>query len=511
MMAAANFTGTNPAVKRLALPATLVLFVLICGGWSLWEPFGRDQGIHATIAAALLDGQTTYSDVYNIKPPATTAVHALSQLLFGHAVSAIRALDLVLLAATVLVFWRVLTHLGFSREAAFLAAAGVVTLYFTRSFWSRAQTDGWAAFLMVWSVWLLLLGWQRDRRVFFWLSGGVLAVAFLLKYTVAALGILIFLPLIVPGQRFRAKDFLAFVFGGLAILLAVVGLMAGAGALPGFIEIQTFTLGYATGLRLTFVGMLNELLRLAAGNLIKTALILAGLIALIAALPRRALWPWLLGLWIVCGSLSYFLQGKGFAYHAWPMLLPLAACMAPAAEAVLDRLHGTTRALFVGLVLVLFTVPSGIAVTSWGLVAEGRTDEFGRSHGGSDFNIDDNRAAAAFLNKALGEDETLFLWGYETELYFRTGTIPVHRFPYSWPFRVAAGGSRYQEELMERLRAAPPDVFVVEHGDAMPHVTGNPNDSRQELANFPDLANFIAAGYAKFGETPRFEYYRRHP
>ncbi|MDJ0637918.1 MAG: glycosyltransferase family 39 protein [Paracoccaceae bacterium] len=511
MMSATNFTGTDPAVKRLALPVALVLFVLVCGGWSLWEPFGRDQGIHATIAAALLDGQTTYSDVYNIKPPATTAVHALSQLLFGHAVSAIRALDLVFLAATVLVFWRILIHLGFSREAAFLAAAGVVTLYFTRSFWSRAQTDGWAAFLMVWSVWLLLLGWQRDRRVFFWLSGAVLAMAFLLKYTVATLGILIFLPLLVPGQLFRVQDFFALVFGGLAMLVAVLGLMAGTGALAGFIEIQTFTLGYATGLRLTFVGMLNELLRLAAGNVVEASLILVGLLALIVALPRRALWPWLLGLWVICGSLSYFLQGKGFAYHAWPMLLPLAACIAPASEAILSRLQRTTRILFIGLVLVFFAVPSGIAFTSWGLVAEGRTDEFGRSHGGSDFNVDDNRTAAAFLNNALGDDETLFLWGYETELYFRTKTNPVHRFPYSWPFRVASGGSGYQDELMDRLRAAPPDVLVVEHGDAVPHVTGNPNDSRAELANFPKLADFIAAGYAKFGETPRFEYYRRRP
>ncbi|WP_295530185.1 hypothetical protein [uncultured Thioclava sp.] len=79
-----------------------LIIVPLIGAYSLLEPFGRDQGIHATIAYALDNGLVTYRDVFNIKPPLTTAVHWLSQVLFGHSMMAIRELDLIFATLTAL-------------------------------------------------------------------------------------------------------------------------------------------------------------------------------------------------------------------------------------------------------------------------------------------------------------------------------------------------------------------------------------------------------------------------
>ena len=55
------------------------LGVLVLGAYTAFEPFGRDQGIHSPIAYAWGEGLTPYRDVFNIKPPMTTAMHRLNQ------------------------------------------------------------------------------------------------------------------------------------------------------------------------------------------------------------------------------------------------------------------------------------------------------------------------------------------------------------------------------------------------------------------------------------------------
>ena len=126
----------------------------------------------------------------------------------------------------------------------------------------------------------------------------------------------------------------------------------------------------------------------------------------------------------------------------------------------------------------------------------------------TDFSVSANREAIAFLQAELDEDDTMFLWGFETLLYFETKRTPQHRYAYSWPFLVTYYDGRHDEDLLSRLNDTPPDVFVVQHEDLTIWVTGREIDSRGALNEIPGLSEFLYGNYSKIGESPRFEYYR---
>jgi len=118
-------------------------FTILLGSVSLILPFGRDQGIHAFIADSVLHGAVPYKDIYNIKPPMTTVVHAAALLLFGHSMTSIRILDLIL---TILISLGIFafTVKAFKQPwMALFAALLFPYQYFQVDFWNTAKpTDG---------------------------------------------------------------------------------------------------------------------------------------------------------------------------------------------------------------------------------------------------------------------------------------------------------------------------------------------------------------------------------
>jgi len=265
-----------------------LVVVPLIGAYTLLEPFGRDQGIHATIAYALDNGLVTYRDVFNIKPPLTTAVHWLSQVLFGHSMMAIRVLDMIFAALTALALVEIGRLLRRGLVFGFAAPAGFALMYYSYGFWEHAQTDGWAGFLVVPALWLMLLGWQCPRGAErLWLmagSGVALGLAFGLKYTIGGAGALIFAPLMAgllgqTGSRFLMRDLMACVLGGLAVLALIVIVMAAFGALDPFLEIQSFLAGYVGYAPEHRPTLLREFLLIGMPSSYLIAAVAAGLVA----------------------------------------------------------------------------------------------------------------------------------------------------------------------------------------------------------------------------------------
>lgn len=497
--------------RALIAYAAILLGVLILGVWTIWEPFARDQGIHATIAFALREGLTTYSDVYNIKPPMTTGVHWLSQVLFGHSEAAIRLFDLVAVGVTGIALCALLRRFGNSYMASVLAVISFLAVYYSQSFWTRSQTDGWAGFLLVFALLAMVVGWQQRRAGWFAVAGAALGVAFALKYTIAGIGLAIFVSLIVPGYRWRWIDFVLFVAGGLGTLAVIAAVLANAGALPDFLEIQAFTLNYAVGFRATPQQMLSGVLTPMSSSPIALGASLIGIVMVILLAARRTTSAMLILVWLVASGLSYWSQGKGFPYHALPLIIAICAASALFWERLCQFLSamqfGRIASIAIALIIIALSVP---LLRTVDMLRGGEPTQFTsqREMEWSDFSVSANREAAVFLNAELKQGETLFLWGYETLLYFNTKRVPQHRYPYSWPFLVTFGDQRYADDLLARLNAAPPDVLVVENGDATGWVTGQDMDSREALPGVPGLQSFLE-GYTKIGETPRYEYYRR--
>ncbi|MBD3679071.1 MAG: glycosyltransferase family 39 protein [Rhodobacteraceae bacterium] len=503
-------------------PLAVLAGTLILGLWTLWEPFSRDQGIHAAIALGLTEGLMPYRDIYNIKPPMTTMMHALSQILFGPNPMAIRALDLIVFALTALGLHRVTLKLGGSGIAAVLAGLMLGVLYYMMTYWEHAQTDGWAGFLLVGVVLTLLRGWETGKTRWFALAGALLAMGFAFKYTVAGAGLLIFAPLAAPlGRGFRWRDFGAFVAGGLAFLAVVTLWLGLTGALGPYLDIQRFVLGYVG---IDLVGDDSQIIRvfkIFSRDRTAAWLLVLGLVGLLLALrglPRYA--PAITGIWLGAGLLSGFAQGKGFSYHFLPALPPLALLaglglshLAQWASRNLSMIQRKSAAAMAVLAVSLMLPMPQRSVDS--IIAQAQsvslTPIWATDFVTPDYNAIAIRSVSARLDQIRAEDETFFLWGYATGLYLLQNQPPLHRFPYSWPFSVPHHDGRYTPDLLARLQTAPPDLFLVEFRDATEWATGHNRDSRAVLEDYPEIQTFLTTGYRLEETMPRFEIWRRLP
>ena len=101
------------------------------------------------------------------------------------------------------------------------------------------------------------------------------------------------------------------------------------------------------------------------------------------------------------------------------------------------------------------------------------------------------------------------MWDHLTGLYFLAGKVPVSRFIYSWPLVVNFHDGKYTVELMKGLTKSRPDIFVVQSGDATPHVTGEDRDSAQMLAAFPMLERFLKENYTSVQKVGRYSFYKK--
>lgn len=505
--------------------AAAILPVLF-GAFSLFEPYGRDQGIHATIAFALQEGFDTYRDVYNIKPPMTTVTHWLALELFGHSYQAIRILDLMMVSAGMAALAAAILRLGGSSVLAIGASLGFSALFYTLGFWEHAQTDEWAGLFVLFATLCLALGWQepvgRARCGLMFLAGTLMGVAFCYKYTIGTVGLLVFAPLLVPRGpvRFNWRDLFWLVIGGLGVLALVGMVLAATNTLAPFLEIQNYIRGYLeysnAAMRIV-VRSLRMVWDMSPGNAI---LLWVGGVAFIVSAARN--WSLLHAVTLILllsGVISAVAQGKGITYHYIPAYIAYGMVMGWAVEAIYSVL--TSRlgtqwqkslvliALVLGMGLTSSTLRTNTYQTLGIIVGRVQPRDIAMTHmGAGDFSWTETQLFSEQFSEIRQADETFFLWGYETALYFLQEQPPLHRYPYAWPFVVTFYDGRYTADLMERLEAAPPDYIVLQKKDATPWVTDNPKDSREALEEHPQMHAFVMEGYQQILETARFDLWK---
>lgn len=509
----------NSSQKWLWAWVIAILVVPITGFQSLLEPFGRDQGIHATIAYALSKGLLTYSDVYNIKPPLTTAAHWVSQALFGHSMMSIRILDMCAVAAVAVGLVEVVRRAGYDILFGVAAPVAFTIIYYSYDYWTHSQTDGWAGFLVVGAVISMQSGWAKtagpSRHVRMFLAGLILGLAFSFKYTIGGTGLLIFAPLL-ARQKFYWSDFFFCVLGGALVLAVIVGVLMLAGAFLSFLEIQSYISGY-----LSYDSVLPSFwaeIRLPgiAFDTVFYAVVL-GFVVLVTSVKRgrSPLLPASCILWVFSAWLSGNVQGKGFFYHYLP-LVPVYGLLASAS--VYGLAQCVQRRSIQWLIVVTLIAAGWISSPAWdasraGLAAIRTSDPISNVRasvdGGGDYGIDDAVAFADLLRARRNPDDGLFVWGYETVLYFLVEEPPRYRYPYAWPFVVDFYDDRYTHDLLERLQAAPPRHFVVQKNDATPWVTGRPESSAEVLLEISPLKSFLEDGYSLVLSTARFDLFER--
>lgn len=507
--------------------AVIVLSVFVIGFPSLYLPFGRDQGIHAFIAELAGDGLVIYRDVFNIKPPMTTVIHWLAQVLFGETTRAIRIMDLVFVGATAAMLQILVQRHLHSVWFGIVSAIAFAVLHYSNSYWHTAQTDGWCNAFVVAAV--LLYSYSLDttsarrRTLLLCLAGFSVGLSFWLKYTSAV--VLVLFPVVHLLYRRNSRRIL---FDGSAVTTGLVTCVAAVllilyvqGALIPFLDIQNFIRSYV-GMSQPLAVLLTSPKHALQGAIAVAFLAAIGVYACFAAIliRRRVVESYALLTWLFLGLVAALAQGKGFVYHLLALYPSVAVATAVGASVLLSPLrHYGKRRLEVFTILVLCCV---FVVFSWVrgsyrdiLPVASAGDNALRSYWTRakftkpDFSTVDNLALVDYLKQETLPCDTVFIWGYEPGVYFMSQRRPVTRFIYNYPMFTSFYRQSYRDELMTGLTANPPAVFVVQHEDRTPHVSAHNHDSAEILATFDDLRKFVENRYRPDASVGRFDVYFR--
>ncbi len=512
---------------------------------SSYATLGRDQGIFQYVAWAIGKGEIAYRDVRDVNGPLVPLLHLVMQSLGGTDERTFRILDLAFSALAFAFVGACLVDLDEDDERAPLleraswALAAVFALgaqYLAYGYWDTAQRESFFDWFVLVGVSAGITGQRAlaqvargaraEGRAFAWLalSGAASATTVLGKPTYALFAVAQMIALVLDTVPIRIGRRLApFVVG------AVVGL-----AVPfAFLVLRGDVAAWA---RITFsdvpamyrfiwprpIAHLFEMGGYAKtiGLALAATVSIVGLVA-IRLLPRRAL---ALGLVPLFGFASVVAQAKGFPYH----FHPVSAGTTVAFLAVLRMLASSEAATKVGLgkaasaVALLVAIALGVrARASLGAMPwpafEGprESDAHLAPYVRIDFFPIELRRAAELVQRITREDDRVQTYGMDAYVLFLARRLSATPYIYAYDLNVDAalagasvfGGApptpaerariqamrdEHERDMLERLEAKPPAVFMFL--DRSPLMA-----SADALADFqahcPETAAWVLAHY----------------
>lgn len=515
-------------IGRIALIATLALAPLL-----VTFGYGRDQGIYDAVARITLDGGMPYRDAFDFKPPGIFVVYALSRALFGGAWWGIRLCELASLTISIAsMVWLSKRWWG-EKNIGYIAGFFLTLITIQLDFWHTGQPESFGGMLVLLALCLASTSRPSAKQ---WLAVGVLCgAAGLLKPPLAGCGAVIAW-FGAAEQRKHATGWVSalapvgwVLSGGVAVTATCLAWFAARGALdPLITTLFKFAPHYT---KLSWHGHSFWTLFAAASRMWLTeySSLLSwglGLLVLSGLWHRPKSKPLLLLAVVAIQLVGIALQAKFFPYHyagLWPMTAMLAALGWWRALTWCNERSIAFSALL-GLAFVFaFQFQSAtkhLPQTWWQrakrryrLIAGGLRDTATIDELASVADVDSrqNRQLARDINRLIGQEKYIYIFGFEPVVYALSNNRSSSRFIYNVPQRAPWSARFAQDELMLELKTKEPEVIVVAHGDAMPHVTGNITSSYDIMrTSFPALRRLLENKYRHAKRSGDFEIFVRN-
>ncbi len=557
-----------PAQAKSLERAVAVACVLVMVGFGalvLTYRHGRDQGIYAMVARVMVEGGMPYRDAWDFKPPGIFFFYALARLVFGASQTGIRVVEVAGMAgaAWAMVRWSELA-LG-DRLVGFVAGALVFLCHAQLDFWHTAQPESFGGMLTV----AALVAAERSgafgsRLPSYkkgtgrlgetgWLavSGALFGCTGLLKPPLAGGGAVLALFLAAEAYTERGgvgwlgialRRALAVAAGGAAPFVLTLAFFAARGALGDLYDVLfVFTPHYTklsweqqSVLGMGYWGVKEWLVSYASPNLVGLALLACFGPRLVPSLAPRA--PGsarpsasarplaLAGAIIAVHLAGVVMQGKFFPYHYGATWYPTALVAAVGWVNALRWAERRGSLALAGVGLLVWLAPQLESSTKHlptsylertktrlamlrGELARPATDDALATV--ADVDASANRAVAEWISSRTAPTDRVFVWGFEPVIYDLANRPISSRFLYNVPQRVGWSSTPMRARLMADLRASPPSVVVVEHGDVFSNVTGNHLDSAQVLESFGELEAMLDADFVWADRIQDFDLYLR--
>jgi dolichyl-phosphate-mannose-protein mannosyltransferase len=431
-------------------------------------PLERDEGEFAYGATLLLDRVAPFSQLYTMKLPGTPLAYALSMLLFGRSVAAIRLGLLLANAATTLLVFLLARRL-MRPSAAVASACAFAALSLSPVFFGfLAHATHFVILPAVAGLLVLHRALDSRRQVSFFAAGVLLGLAVLMKqsglvFSAFAVAWWAWERLQRPGRAGWAGEAAALGAGVMAPLAATVAGIASCGTLePFWFWTVEYAREYATSVPL--VGGLRTLAGVGASMLPVTwpllALALSGAIA--AATPRVRADGGLLILALLLFSLAGVASGLYFRRHYFILALPALSLLAGLAYQELSARASQRIAAATVALACLYPVAA-------------RAGMFFRMDGPAisrelygDNPFTEAVEIGRWLRDRTTAGERVAVLGSEPEIFFYSGrrSATGHIYMY-WLMEEQPFAARMQEQVIDEIeRAQPPYVVWVLTSDS---------------------------------------------
>lgn len=514
--------GIKAAVWRDILLISLV--VLVLGAPTLIYPFGRDQGQYAWIAASTLNGNLSYSAIFEIKPPFTQIVHQAALLFFGYHMASIRILDLLWQFATAVLIYKIALQIGQQRTTGIIAAVLYLLFYYRLGFWNNAQTDGFLTLPIATGILFFLQAQQENRFRLYAACGGAISLGILFKYPIGILIVFLSLLALIGLKKGGIFPVLWMGFGFTAPLVIGAFIMLLRGNLADFLWTQFIyiprystivhsDLSYASGIMLGFLATII--------TPVPGWISLFGAYGVLSRI-RRSSWVQMavLAAWWVSAVIHFVIQNKFYVYHSLPIYAPLALMTSGLFIDVrkkLGRLNFILGAMGICLAVYLFFTADFpqkyirlYEVASGHLtLQEAYSDRV--FNDGKDFSSRADIQVAEYLKANTTQDETVFIWGFEPGIYFLSQRQNATRFIYNIILYGPNASPQLQQVFLQEIQAQKPIYIIIVRNDNMEFVTATPEDSRSAFNSFEHFHNFVMENYQLETTIEDFAIYRLEP
>lgn len=522
-----NFRETlKPMLLVLAVIAVLRLP-------AFWTPIlDVDESQFAGFADWLLAGGKPYISSLDTKPLGIYWFYAAVFAIFGrNNMIAVHIITALWVWLTAMACYLIASEL-FSRRAGFWAA--LFYAVFTTTYVPKFISTSIVVVMMLpltASIYCAVL-WERRRKLgFMWLAGVLWGAACLFKYqaginlVLMATYLLLARPLIARSFReIRIKEFFSFTFGGALVAVVFALYLKWAGAFDDF-------LFWSVRGSFAYIGAGQELGRFwtklgVRGGAFVASSFLIWLLAIwqaartIGSLKtpegRGHRSEHLILLWLLFSFVPVMTGGK-FYGHYFIQLLPALCILASGPTASFLEGFKCSKARFMRRIAFALII-AGIVVPSAGFFGARLAADRIYSATGEE-NPKQYIPIADYIRKNSSEDDTIFVWGFATPIYFFSNRLGASRFLWcDWLTGRAPGTDAAKDPDFDSSEYITPgswDLFFedMERNKPLYFVDTSPGDhhdyGKYPMSKYPELTKFVGDNYILEKSVAGADVYRR--
>lgn len=490
-----NARSSSLSVLAAAAALLTTLFVLRLAWLSRGWPLVHDASLMHYVAWQILEGAAPYRDLFDMNFPGVYAAHALLLLTLGPGDHAFRAFDLGALLATGAGIFVALR--GSGRWGGLAAAALFALYHLAGGPWLAGQRELLLCACLAWGAAGVIAAMDaRETARARWLGVAALALgtAVAIKPHAGVLAV----PLAgwtwwAHPRPERARALTAVAVGVTLPALMAVAWLAWVGGLAAFCDI-TFRYLIPLYSRLGRNDLLHELVARDYGLGVLIGLATwagVGAAAMLGARRRSGLVVLATGL--AYGVVHFWVQGRGWEYHLYPLALFATALGGAGLGAAAARGRGALTPLLVVL----------LAVTAGSLWIKGQRNLAPAWIDQKMARVDRLSAALRPVVVAGGTVQVLDTAEGGIHALLRLGGRQPSRFLYDFPFYNDVSHPyvhRLRSELMEALQAHPPAAVVLLE-------RGWPAGGYERVAQFPELERWLLNDYRLSEEGDGYRLY----